>query len=290
MKNVIAIFVSALCCLISVSAQEERNQIYNIMLGNVQYTHSNDKETSGEKVNKIVTGIATGKTSEQLRMYESDVKTAIVNGLASARRYHYTDSPLSSADSLLEGNLLVEALITNITGNSETTTKKDKEGKTKVETCYSCMVETVLAFKNLKNGLAEDKQSFRVTSPSFTKYTTQDDAVRKTMDDLSYRIKSWLNKKAPLQASIIEGTTAKKDKQKEVYIDLGSREHGVVGIHFGVYVMKNVAGQEAMQQIGKLKVEAVEGENLSRCKVQSGGKEIKSAIDSGLLLKVISLD
>ena len=110
------------------------------------------------------------------------------------------------------------------------------------------------------------------------------------MERLSYSIKNWLNKKTLLEAIIIEGSSVKNDKQKEVYIDLGCSEHAVAGIHFGIYVIKNVAGEEAMQQIGKLKVEAVEGENVSRCKVQSGGKEIKAAIDSGTELKVISMD
>lgn len=81
-NRILVALAAILCCLISVSAQEERNQIYNIMLGNVQYTHSDDKETAGEKVNKIITGLATGKTSEQLQMYENDVKTAIMDGLA----------------------------------------------------------------------------------------------------------------------------------------------------------------------------------------------------------------
>ena len=102
------------------------------------------------------------------------------------------------------------------------------------------------------------------------------------MERLSYSIKNWLNKKTPLEAIIIEGSSVKNDKQKEVYIDLGCSEHAVAGIHFGIYVIKNVAGEEAMQ--------AVEGENVSRCKVQSGGKEIKAAIDSGTELKVISMD
>ena len=41
---------------------------------------------------------------------------------------------------------------------------------------------------------------------------------------LSASIAGWLNKYRPLQANIIEGSVAKKDKQKEVYIDLGSSE------------------------------------------------------------------
>lgn len=36
--------------------------------------------------------------------------------------------------------------------------------------------------------------------------------------------------------------------------------------------------------------DAVEGVDISRCKVQSGGKDIKAALDAGQQLQVISID
>ena len=93
-----------------------------------------------------------------------------------------------------------------------------------------------------------------------------------------------------MQANIIEGSSAKKDKQKEVYIDLGNSEGAFAGLHMGVFIVKTVAGREAKSQIGKLKIEAVEGDEISLCKVQSGGKDIKAAIEAGQQLQVISID
>jgi hypothetical protein len=58
----------------------------------------------------------------------------------------------------------------------------------------------------------------------------------------------------------------------------------------GVYQMKTIGGHEAKSQIGKLKIEAVEGDDISRCKVQSGGKDIKAALDAGEKLVVTSID
>ena len=121
-------------------------------------------------------------------------------------------------------------------------------------------------------------------------FSTSDQAVRDAIGKLSSRITIWLNNFRPLQASIIEGAAAKKDKQKEVYIDLGSSEGAFEGLHMGVYIVKTVAGREAKSQIGTLKIEAVEGDDISRCKVQSGGKDIKAAIDEGEKLLVISID
>ena len=55
-----------------------------------------------------------------------------------------------------------------------------------------------------------------------------------------------------------------------------------------VYQVKTIAGREAKSQIGKLRIEAVEGDDISRCKVQSGGKDIKECIDNGEKLVVMS--
>lgn len=41
-------------------------------------------------------------------------------------------------------------------------------------------------------------------------------------------------------------------------------------------------------QIGQLRVEKVNGDNLSLCKVQKGGKEIYEALQSGQELVIVS--
>ncbi|MBR6169270.1 MAG: hypothetical protein IKQ51_01005 [Bacteroidaceae bacterium] len=82
----------------------------------------------------------------------NDAKGAIIHGLASARRYQYNDGTSTSIDSILSGNLIVEAIVTNILGKSKTTTSKDKNGKNIVKTHYECSVEAVLSFKNYNSG------------------------------------------------------------------------------------------------------------------------------------------
>ena len=62
------------------------------------------------------------------------------------------------------------------------------------------------------------------------------------------------------------------------------------GLHMGVYTVKLVAGKEAKKQIGKLKIEEVQGDDISLCKVQSGGKDIKVALDAGETLVIQTTD
>lgn len=283
---------AVLCCSLTVSAQDtqtNRNQVYNIMLNNVEYTHRDEKLSAGEAVGQILSGVLTGQTSVQASKYEDDVKNAIIKGLSGAHRFRYNDGLAQLKDVVQEGNIVVNAVITNIQAESSTSSLKLKDD-VKTSTTYRGIVEAMLTLKDLKTGEVIANPSFGGKGTSFSSYSTSDKAIKEAIAHFATRITAWLNKYSPLQAIIIEGTAAKKDKQKEVYIDLGSSEGAYEGLHMGVFQVKKIGGREAKSQIGKLKIEAVEGDDISRCKVQSGGKDIKAAIDAGEKLRVISID
>ena len=293
MKKIFYLMAAVLCCAISASAQDAqdgKNRTYRITLGNVQYAHHDEKLSTGETIGKVLSGVLTGKTEVQATKYEEDVKNAIIKGLSSAHRYRYNDGLLQLDDIVEEGNLVADAVITNIQAKSNSRTWKDKDGKTQVTTSYNGVVEAMLTLKDAKTGEIVANPTFSGSGMGSSSYSDSDKAIRDAINRLSNRITEWLNKYRPLQANIIEGAAAKKDKQKEVYIDLGSSDGAYAGLHMGVYIVKTIAGREAKSQIGKLKIEAVEGDDISRCKVQSGGKDIKAALDVGEQLLVISID
>ncbi len=292
MKKILMTLAAALCCSLTVSAQDtqtNRNQVYNIMLNNVEYTHRDEKLSAGEAVGQILSGVLTGQTSVQASKYEDDVKNAIIKGLSGAHRFRYNDGLAQLKDIVQEGNIAVNAVITNIQTESSSSSLKLKDD-IKTSTTYKGIVEAMLTLKDLKTGEVIANPSFGGKGTSFSSYSTSDKAIKEAIAQFAISISNWLNKFRPLQANIIEGTAAKKDKQKEVYIDLGSSEGAYEGLHMGVYQVKKIGGREAKSQIGKLKIEAVEGDDISRCKVQSGGKDIKAAIDAGEKLRVISID
>ncbi len=292
MKKILMTIAAVLCCSLTVSAQDtqtNRNQVYNIMLNNVEYTHRDEKLSAGEAVGQILSGVLTGQTSVQASKYEDDVKNAIIKGLSGAHRFRYNDGLAQLKDVVQEGNIVVNAVITNIQAESSTSSLKLKDD-VKTSTTYRGIIEAMLTLKDLKTGEVIANPSFGGKGTSFSSYSTSDKAIKEAIAHFATRITAWLNKYSPLQANIIEGTAAKKDKQKEVYIDLGSSEGAYEGLHMGVFQVKKIGGREAKSQIGKLKIEAVEGDDISRCKVQSGGKDIKAAIDAGEKLRVISID
>jgi hypothetical protein len=291
MKKIIWTLAAVFCCIATASAQnaeEGRNRTYNIVLDKVEYTHRDDKMSTGEAVSKLVTGILSGQTSVQATKYEADVKTAIIKGLSSSYRYRYNEAMEKSGDGAEEGNLVVDATITNIQAKSSSRTWKDKDDKTQVSTTYTGIVEATLNIKDAKTGNVVGSPTVKGQSSDFSSSSSSDKAIKDAIGRLTGSIASWLNKYKPLRANIIEGSTAKKNKQKEVYIDLGSSEGAFEGLHMTVYQVKTIAGREAKSQIGKLRIEAVEGDDISRCKVQSGGKDIKECIDNGEKLVVMS--
>ena len=289
MRKMLMTLAAVLCCTISVSAQEGRNQKYDIVLNNVEYTHRDEKMSAGDAVGKILTGVLTGQTEVQATKYEGDVKNAIIKGLSSAHRFHYNESLVAGADAEA-GNLVVSAIITNIQAKSSTRTWKDKDDKTQTSTTYNGVVEAMLTVKDAKTGEVIANTSVNGRGTEFSSTSTSDQAIREAIARLAGSVTAWLNKYRPLQANIVEGAAAKKNKQKEVYIDLGSSEGAYAGLHMGVFQVKTVAGREAKSQIGKLRIEEVEGDDISLCKVQSGGKDIKAALDAGETLKVLSID
>ena len=266
MKKILMTLAAVLCCAITASAQDakaDRNKTYNIILGNVQYTHHDEKK------------------------YEADVQAAIIKGLSSAYRFRYNDA-LQIGDLAEEGNIVADVIITNIEAKSSTSTWKDTKGKTQVSTTYTGVCEAMISLKDAKTSEVVTNTSFKGQGITTSSFSDADKAICDALDKLTKRITVWLNNYHPLQANIIEGSTAKKEK--EVYIDLGSNEGAHAGLQMGVYVIKNIAGREAKSQIGKLKIEAVEGDDISLCKVQSGGKDIKAALDAGQQLRVVSID
>lgn len=292
MKKILMTITAVLCCSLTVSAQDaqaNRNQVYNIMLNNVEYTHRDEKLSAGEAVGQILSGVLTGQTSVQASKYEDDVKNAIIKGLSGAHRFRYNDGLAQLKDIVQEGNIAVNAVITNIQAESSSSSLKLKDD-IKTSTTYRGIVEAMLTLKDLKTGEVIANPSFGGKGTSFSTSSTSDKAIKEAIAQFAIRISNWLNKFRPLQANIIEGTAAKKDKQKEVYIDLGSSEGAYEGLHMGVFQVKKIGGREAKSQIGKLKIEAVEGDDISRCKVQSGGKDIKAALETGEILRVISID
>ena len=80
----------------------------------------------------------------------------------------------------------------------------------------------------------------------------------------------------------------KNGKPKSCYVSLGASYGLEEGDELIVQEVKMIAGIEGREEVGKLKVEAVVADELSRCKITSGSDEILKAFQTGHNLLVES--
>lgn len=277
----------ALCLVIGmeVLAQEGRNGKVVLGMNSMTYTKPEDKGT----LSKILDAVLLGEVTSDQGKYKDAVRAAVLKGLSQTHRITVIDGQLSKDEAARPGALYADGTVSNLSTTSKTETYK-VDGKTRTRTYYKALIGVTLHVKNAQTDEIVDSPTFNISEWDISWIETQDGAMMKALENLSGRVTRYYNRWLPLTAKVLEGARDKKDKQKEVYIDLGSAEGAYPGLHMAVYTVKTVAGREAKKQIGKLRVEEVQGEDISLCKVQSGGRDIKTALDSGETLVIQTTD
>ena len=279
----------AVCTLLAAHAQDSRNPSFLVGVTNVKnnYAVGKQKATVGSVLGQLTSAVLAGQTTTKLEGYEDEVKAAIVRGITNTYRLDAIDGNLSESEAAQPGSMYVDATIDNISYTQKTTYY---ESSKRTYTYYMGQISVTLHFKDAKTDKVVISPSFRLSEYDCSWMETAEKAVSNALNSLSRNVRSYLDQCYPLRANIVEGAREKKDKQKEVYIDLGNHNGVYEGLHFGVYLEKQVAGKIAERQIGKLKIIEVQGPDISLCKVQSGGRDIKAAIDAGQNIVVKTME
>ena len=264
------------------------NPIFSLEYQDATYEVKPKKTTAGQVLSTIASAAAGVATDTHHEDKVPAVNAAITTALKHIRRLNQVDALMENeAGYLLTGN------ITNLTTTSKTEvhTSKDSKGKEikKTSVRYDAMAEVSLTIKDVLSG-STSTQTFRATAYSDEAAATAEKTLTTAINRLKAKIVLYYNNMFPTQANIVERGSEKKDKQKEVYIDAGSSTRTHEDMRFTVYVVGNVAGRETKKEIGRLKVNEVLGEDISLCKVQKGGKDIKTALDEGKQVVAISID
>jgi hypothetical protein len=281
------ILIIALCLVMGMEAwaQEGRNAGVTIGMNNLTYAKPEAKSTLG----KILGAILTGEVTTDQGKYEDAVRAAVVKGMSQAHRVSVIDGNLSKEEAATPNAFYADGTVSNLSTTSKTEDYK-VDGKTRYRTYYKALIGVTLHIKDAQSDKVIASPAFNISEWDVSWIETQEGAMMKALEKLSAMVTSYCNRWLPLSANVLEGARDKKDKQKEVYIDLGSAEGAYAGLHMGVYTVKIVAGKEAKKQIGKLKIVEVQGDDISLCKVQSGGRDIKAALDNGETLVIQTTD
>ncbi len=286
------LFTIALACMLSitVSAQDNGlNPVYKVQLGDIVYqkNEASKKVTVGKVLGVVADAMEGRVTDVHNEEYIPLAANCVREGLTHVRRLQVGDDEMAG-----EARYLVTGQISDIVASRKVKTydRKDRDGReyTETRTYYGAVVTVALNFKNLMTGeITTSTISGRCSEYSLAK--SADEAIRSALKELAEKIYEYYNDAYPIRANIIERGTEKRDKTKELYIDVGSRFVGE-DVHFGVYVVGQVAGRETRKQIGRIRVRETLGDDISLCKVQRGGKDIKAAFDRGDAIVAISTD
>ena len=284
------ITIALSCILTTVNAQDNGlNPIYKIQLGDITYEKGEaSKKVTVGKVLGVVADVVEGRVTDiHNEEYIPLAANCVKEGLTHVRRLQTVD-----ADEAEEISYLVTATLTDITASRKVKTydRKDSKGReyTDTKTYYGAVVTVAMNFKNKQTGeITTSTISGRCSEYSLAK--SADEAIRTALDELAENIYEYYNEAYPVRANIIERGTEKRDKTKEVYIDVGSRFVDE-DVHFDVFIVGQVAGRETRKYVGRIRVREALGDDISLCKVQKGGKDIKAAFDRGDAIIAISTD
>lgn len=271
-------------------AQTEKNVIFKVAVGDMIYTpKEKKKETVGSVLGAIGKAVVMGQVTQQHDNYAEAVRASIVKGFSDVRRFNTIDGHFTAKDLAEERPALcVDGTIANISTITELYVPRDKD-LSPYDT-YKAQISVTINVKNAYDDHLIDSHTFTVNEYDCSWLKSEDAAINEALKLLAQYVTNHYNYIFPLNASIIEKGDVKKSKQKEVYIDLGADDGVIVGTKMLVYSVKTIAGRYAQKELGQIKIMEVMGDDISRCKVQNGGKEIKEALDNGIMVVVVSFN
>lgn len=261
------------------------NMVQNVSVMEMSYTVKEAPKSAVGTVVGAVLDVLADQTTTEEPGYSDALRASVIMALSNVRRFTVTDGLQVAPNDAT--NFIVDGTINYISITRELKLASNK--KDKIPQFYA-QISLTLNIKDVTTGTVLNSQVFEVNKTGWSWVNSTDTAIKNALETLRKRLEKYYNTAFPYTAHILERGTEKKDKLKELYIDLGAM-HGLrEGTHFDVYLLGNIGGKETRKQIGRLRVKSVEGDEVSLCKVSSGGKEIKAAIDALQQLLIVSTD
>ncbi len=270
------------------------NCIINVFPGEITYTPKTKDTKTSSKVLDVIASVAAGEFTEDYDGYADAVRAEILRGLSQTYRLRVLDREFDKELDDSKYSIIIDGVIANIATTTKVRTEevKDKNGnKKKVNRdTYDASIVFTLNLKDVNTQKILNSNTFKVSSSELASdwFATKQGAMDKAVSYVARVVCEYYDHAYPLTATILELGLAKHDKQKELYIDLGSKQGVYEGLTFGVYKIKKVAGRDAHTYLGRIKIKKVEGEEVSFCKVVSGGKDIKKCLENNEPLLIIS--
>lgn len=151
-------------------------------------------------------------------------------------------------------------------------------------TIYTSVLTFSLDGYIITTGEAVAAKQYEVTGVGKTRTEADNDAIAAVRAKTTF----FINENFTFTTNILQLEAAKKGKLKELYIHCGSNIGVQKGDIFLVYMEKDIAGIKTLQEVGRLRAIEIAGEEVCKCTVTDGNKEINDAFNSQKTLIVRS--
>lgn len=151
---------------------------------------------------------------------------------------------------------------------------------------YTGNVVFTLKVVNTEDGTIVGAETYQYSDVSAGSASSADGALYETLRSVKNAMHAFVSKYFRLKGAIVELDEMKNGKLKTCYVSLGSSSGLKEGDELIVHEVKKIAGIEGREAVGKLKVEAIVADGLSRCRIAAGADDILTAFQAGHELSI----
>lgn len=275
MKRVI--FTIAMCLCVAMSyAQAPKRQ--TVVLD--YFSKSSNVSTAARDM--IRDAVFSGFTnSGRLNIIDATNTKALKISESAAKK-----SNAPSADNIRQNTMKESGAKYLVTGNVSMVDAVEEQGKDE-KIFYNGVVSFSLVIIDLETGhnmLVEE-----ISCNGFkTKSETKEVAISEVVRHLHATINRFVNDNFKLETKVVQIHEEKGGKVTKVYINVGSALGVGKNQTFMMYIDSDVAGVKKREEIGRLTVDSVFGDELTLCKVSKPSEEIKAYMNNGSGIIVIT--
>ncbi|GEM_PF-5837776 len=259
----------------------ENPKIY-VRVGEIKYVPKKVSEKATSIVVDVLSSVATKSNTTSVPVEDESMVAPAIETLqqaaSKALRFQLVADDFTQQQ--LDSHPCLE-LTATITGCNTTV---------RMHNNYSDKLITISAFVYLTDPkTGEIKASRQVTSDTWaSEYETFEGAKNRTIYNLGVYTINIFNRWYPLRGHMLEKgfEKGKKQKLKEIFIDLGSANGLGTGYTCNVYTVRRIAGRIARKYIGRGRVAEVLGDDITSVELKKGADLIKQAFDNGAELAV----
>ncbi len=153
---------------------------------------------------------------------------------------------------------------------------------------YVATISCVLKLTNTNNGKTLYRRGYQFGGSfgCFIIYrnfgsSTKEEAITKACNNAKGKVVRFIQEAFPLYGRFLEVNQVKGRRVESFYINLGEINGLAKKDRFDVCIVREIAKRKSLKVIGECEVDTIEGDDISLCKVRTGHKELKAALDAG---------